>query len=184
MTLRAISAFTSGGTLRQASSKHIVESFDRGISFTGAPVADWAMAREVLLGCEQLHAIFEKARLLRLLRATDALAWGLLGAWNGHDGYRNATAIVRQVLAEEALTGSSVSDELVHVMNMHKSKGKEFDGVLIAEDRYRGQLLDRTWSPQRVQAQRRVLRVAITRARRKVVLVRPEGATLLVRLSP
>jgi len=67
----------------------------------------------------------------------------------------------------------------VSLMNMHKSKGKEFDGVVIAEGRYSGALLDPTWNPSRSQAARRLLRVAITRARYGVIFVRPFGATPL-----
>ena len=58
-------------------------------------------------------------------------------------------------------------------MNIHKSKGKEFDAVIIVEGQYRDKLLDRDWEPGRITGQCRLLRVAVTRARHVVVLVRP-----------
>ena len=58
-------------------------------------------------------------------------------------------------------------------MNMHKSKGKEFDAVIIVEGLHRDRLLDQTWDAKRVVRNRRVLRVAITRARQAVFFVRP-----------
>jgi DNA helicase II / ATP-dependent DNA helicase PcrA len=69
-------------------------------------------------------------------------------------------------------------------MNMHKSKGKEFDAVIIVEGQYRDRLLDREWEPRRITRQRRLLRVAITRARHVVVLIRPADAVALAAPLP
>ncbi|MDN4465303.1 ATP-binding domain-containing protein [Microbacterium aurantiacum] len=61
---------------------------------------------------------------------------------------------------------------------MHKSKGKEFDGVVIVEGHHRSVFFaEREEAPH--LATRRLLRVAITRARHKVVIVRPTGAAPL-----
>ena len=65
-------------------------------------------------------------------------------------------------------------------MNMHKSKGKEFDAVVIVEGLHRDKLLDLDWDSRRITQQRRVLRVAITRARHEVVVVGPQNAVPLV----
>ena len=63
------------------------------------------------------------------------------------------------------------------LMNMHKSKGKEFDGVIIVEGSHgRGSILDLRRSSEDILRQRRVLRVAITRARHRVILIRPADA--------
>jgi DNA helicase-2/ATP-dependent DNA helicase PcrA len=64
-------------------------------------------------------------------------------------------------------------------MNFHKSKGKEFDGVVIVERRYKGKLLNDDEAPRYTES-RRVLRVAITRARKRVTILRPVGALPLV----
>jgi DNA helicase-2/ATP-dependent DNA helicase PcrA len=65
-------------------------------------------------------------------------------------------------------------------MNMHRSKGKEFDGVIIAEDVSSARPLDITGDAERRQANRRLLRLAITRARLMVVFVRSEDGLPLV----
>jgi DNA helicase-2/ATP-dependent DNA helicase PcrA len=64
-------------------------------------------------------------------------------------------------------------------MNMYKSKGKEFDAVIIVEGRHQAKLLDPDWDATRTTQRRRVLRVAITRARDMVVFMRPRDAAPL-----
>jgi hypothetical protein len=56
---------------------------------------------------------------------------------------------------------------------------KEFDAVIIVEGQYRDRLLDWEWDSRRITRQRRLLRVAITRARHVVVLIRPADAVPL-----
>jgi DNA helicase II / ATP-dependent DNA helicase PcrA len=136
-------------------------------------VSDWKTARARLRGALELEELFGKVRQLRLFKATDALAWALIDAWDGQAAYVDAAATVRRVLANETLDASQQEPAAVSLMNMHKSKGKEFDGVVIAEGTYGARLLDSSWSAERVQANRRLLRVAITRARHMVIFVRP-----------
>ena len=120
------------------------------------------------------------ARLIRLLHATDAMAWGLTEIWDGEASYPGAADTVRRILADELVYGRPAEPHRVSVMNMHKSKGKEFDAVILVEGQYRDRLLDRDWDDRRISRQRRLLRVAITRARHVVVFVRPTGAVPLV----
>lgn len=61
-------------------------------------------------------------------------------------------------------------------MSMHRSKGKEFDGVIIVEGIYSSKLLDTQWDAKGTDEARRLLRVAITRARHTIVFVRPADA--------
>ncbi|WP_433530318.1 UvrD-helicase domain-containing protein [Micromonospora sp. CA-263727] len=176
---RAISAFHRGAKVLSKTGKVIITAVDDGVQLNGDPVSDWQIARARLHGSTELEEIFARARLLRLFKATDALAWALMDAWNGRDAYTDAAQAVRQVLAAEALEAAQAEPVAVSLMNMHKSKGKEFDGVIIVEDQYAAPLLDPAWDQSRSQAARRVLRVAITRARHVVIFVRPAGATPL-----
>ncbi len=175
----AITALQEGTTVRSKAAKLIVAAFDATVQFAGDPVSDWQVARARLHGATELEEIFSKARLLRLFKATDALAWALMDAWSGRDAYADAAQAVRRVLANETLEAAPAEPVAVSLMNMHKSKGKEFDAVIIAEGQYSAPLLNPTWSPSRTQAARRLLRVAITRARHVVMFVRPPDATPL-----
>ncbi|EGD25913.1 UvrD-helicase domain-containing protein [Prescottella equi] len=178
---RAIVAFGVDETVRAKSAKLIIAAFDAGIDLTGDPVDDWQSARSILKGSAELDELFAKVRLLRLLKATDALAWSLLDAWDGQSAYVDAAATVQRVLANEALEASHRDPAPVTLMSMHKSKGKEFDGVIIAEDSHQSRLLNVEWDDKRLQENRRLLRVAITRARHMVVFVRPPDAVPLIR---
>ncbi|GAA2889194.1 hypothetical protein GCM10010517_53270 [Streptosporangium fragile] len=79
------------------------------------------------------------------------------------------------MLASETLEAAQAEPVAVSLMSMPKSKGKEFDGFIITEGQYSAPLLNPAWSPSRTQAARRLLRVAIARARYGVMLVRPSN---------
>lgn len=178
-TERAITAFTDGRIPRTDTGKAIISAHDTGLQLTGNPVIDWQRARGRLRGSAQLKEVFGMARLIRLLHATDALAWGLTDIWDGQASYPGAADTVRRILADELIYGRPAEPEPVTVMNMHKSKGKEFDAVILVEGQYHDRLLDREWDDRRISRQRRLLRVAITRARHAVILVRPHDAMSL-----
>lgn len=177
----AITAIQDGATVRSKAAKVILAAVDKAIEFAGDPVIDWQAARARLVGASELQEIFDKARLLRLFKATDALAWALIDVWDGQTAYVGAALAVRRVLANETLDAVHGEPAQVSLMNMHKSKGKEFDAVIIAEGQYHAMLLDPAWGRSRDQAARRLLRVAITRARHAVLFVRPPGAVPLIR---
>ncbi|MFG2338783.1 UvrD-helicase domain-containing protein [Streptomyces yangpuensis] len=174
-----LTALIEGRPIRSNCVKALVAAYDAGISFTGQPVIDWKAARACLTGSAELGEVLKHARLLRLLNATDALAWALTDSWDGTASYGGAVAAVRAVLGAEALTASQQPVEPVSLMSMHRSKGKEFDGVVIFEGAYAGRLLDSAWDAERILAQRRLLRVAITRARSLVLFVRPQESEAL-----
>ncbi|QFZ24525.1 ATP-dependent helicase [Saccharothrix syringae] len=179
-TVRAIEALTTGRRPASKTAKAMIQAYDEEIQLTGNPVTDWQLARARLQGSPQLAEIFGKARLLRLLHASDSLAWGLRDAWNGEGAYPGAADVVRSILAEELVTGPAVEPHPVTLMNLHKSKGKEFDGVVIVDELHNAKLLDTSWPASRIIRQRRVIRVAITRARHRVMFVRPKDAAPLV----
>lgn len=177
---RAIIAVQESRAPAAKTAKVLLQEFDNLTDLTGHPVRDWTVARSKLVGSAELKEISRQARLIRLLKATDVLAWALLGAWNGSHSYLDAAGAVRAALADEALNVARYDPPPVSVMTMHKSKGKEFDAVVIVEGQHQGQFLSD--DPKQHGADRRLLRVAITRARHIVGFIRPTGASSLIPL--
>lgn len=171
----AQAAVVSGSRPRIKAAKELLAAFGAPPLFVGDPLRDWRSARDLVGQVTDLDDVVKAVRLVRLFRATDALATGLSELWLGNGSYSGAAALVRRVLAQEQLFSGERDPEGCVLMNMHKAKGKEFDGVVIVEGLYGAQFLN-SREPAPHEPSRRLLRVAITRARRSVTLVRPAGA--------
>jgi DNA helicase-2/ATP-dependent DNA helicase PcrA len=88
--------------------------------------------------------------------------------------------MIRSVLDQEKLIGLEHDPKGVSLMTMHKSKGKEFDGVVLVEGIHSSHFLLDHEAPDFAPS-RRLLRVGMTRARNFVLLVRPRSAKPLVK---
>jgi len=174
----ACDAVRSGNRPAIKAGKALLDVFP-SVSFTGSVVEDWKRARQALGEISTLAELHKEAKLVRLFRATDAIGEGLGGLWLAQGTYRGAANLVKRVLDEQRLIGAERDHRGCTLMNMHKSKGKEFDGVVLIEGSYSGVFLDSREEPPHIKS-RRLLRVAITRARNLVTIIRPSDA---VRLS-
>lgn len=180
---RAINAIALDKNTSSKTAKVLLQAVKSPPPLTGRSVTDWNTARTGLKGSSELDELARKVRLVRLLNATSAVAWALSDTWNGTAGYTGAVDSVRTALATEVVDVQQPDQAPVHVMTMHKSKGKEFDAVVIIEGHHMP-LLDPVQGSKAQQADRRLLRVAITRARHRVVILRPNIAATLTPLAP
>jgi DNA helicase-2/ATP-dependent DNA helicase PcrA len=158
----------------------LVAAHRAGITLVGEPVADWKAARRVLQDIAALGELFREVRLVRLFRATDALASGLGERWLASSSYAGASELVRRILEQERLVAAERDPQGCILMNMHKAKGKEFDGVVLVEGAFKSSFFDERTEPPPYERSRRLLRVGLTRARTLVYIVRPERARPLV----
>jgi DNA helicase II / ATP-dependent DNA helicase PcrA len=165
-----------GETPRIDSAKALVTAYHAGLELSGDPVADWRRARHVVADIPKLKEIFISVRFVRLFRASDEIGGRLAQQWADTGTYGQAADIVRRTLDMGRLVSSHSDPSGVLIMTMHKSKGKEFDGVVLVEGRYTSRFFDETREDEPFEASRRLLRVGITRARRQVLIVRPQGA--------
>lgn len=174
----AATAVSSGGKLRTKKAKEVAATVAIGVSLVGDPAEDWRAASQVLARTEALAEIYRQVRLVRLFRATDALGQGLAGSWVATGGYVGATVLVKKVLDQERLISAELEPQGLLVMNIHKSKGKEFDGVILVEGAFKSFFFDRNEEAPFTQS-RKLLRVAISRARTRVAIVRPMNSAPL-----
>src|SRR5690606_2736148 len=120
-----------------------------GVTLNGDPVADWKTARRLLQDIPALADVFREVRLVRLFRASDALASGLAARWLAMGSYAGASELVKLILEQERLVAA---ERDIHsgciLMSMHKAKGKEFDGVVLVEGAFKSRFFDeRTEQP-------------------------------------
>jgi len=175
----AQAAVISGDKPRIKAAKELLALFASPRALTGDPIEDWKQARLPLQQIPGLDEVTSAVRFVRLFRATDALAAGLSDLWLASGNYAGASGLVRRVLEREQLFAAEREPEGCVLMNMHKSKGKEFDGVVLVEGQYGSQFFNQREGPPFEQS-RRLLRVAITRARTLVTLVRANDSPSLV----
>lgn len=91
----AAAKVATGEGPRINAAKALVAVYKAGIDLVGEPVADWKAARWVLHDIPALNELFREARLVRLFRATDALASGLGERWLALSSYAGASELGR-----------------------------------------------------------------------------------------
>jgi DNA helicase-2/ATP-dependent DNA helicase PcrA len=103
---------------------------------------------------------------------------GLASEWLRDGAYTNARVALDQALAQEQILDGVDAPTGLQVMNIHKAKGKQFDGVIIVREARRtgdgveSSFLWRDDDPPYPKS-RRVLRVGITRARIHTLIINP-----------
>ncbi|MCH1991612.1 ATP-dependent helicase [Achromobacter xylosoxidans] len=176
----AAAKVATGEGPRINAAKALVAVYKAGIDLVGEPVADWKAARWVLHDIPALNELFREARLVRLFRTTDALASGLGERWLALSSYAGASELVKRILEQERLVAAERDPQGCILMNMHKAKGKEFDGVVLVEGAFKSSFFDERNEQPPFERSRRLLRVGLTRARTLVTIVRPQNARPLV----
>ncbi len=142
---------------------------------TGDPGPDWLTIRNLIKdhGVRELCDLVEHARYLRLLHKGARLTSSLAKLWREHGSYRGAKATVQESLLQEHFSNTTQEVSGIHVMTMHKSKGKQFTETIIYEGSFQGKFV-RDPEDENVVAQSRLLmRVAATRAEQRVHILTP-----------
>ena len=145
----------------------------RQIVLTGDPMSDWRLVRSALADSprDELQHVAREARHLRLLQRGAQIEGRLAEAWRANGAYREAREHLAAAVVEDQFAATTRPHRGVTVMTIHKSKGKEFDEVIVFEGLYQRYLSAR--GGDRERSARFNLHVAATRAKRSVVLMTP-----------
>ena len=170
----AASRAKAGDAQRPQAAKLVEAAFDAGFTLRGHAAHDWVAAREVFAAGSDFSDLVGNVRHVRLFRATDEIGSRLAGEWDRRGNYGNAAEVVRRALDAGKILSDQRSPRGCVLMTMHKAKGKEFDGVLLVEGEYQGRFYDPSREDAPFMSARLLLRVGITRARHRVVILRPE----------
>lgn len=178
----AIGAYMSTGKIRGKNRELVVKECQRiaaeraDLKVSGHPEEDWAAMRELIATstAHQVARVAEDARFLRLLHRGSALRTALSEMWRSQGNYVGAEAALGDALLQEHFVAALKEWRGLHVMTIHKAKGKEFDEVVIYEGTFSGRIVAANADDRRVAQSRLALRVAVTRAIRRMTIVTPQ----------
>lgn len=178
-----IRPFLTGDKVNGAKRKRIVEDCRRIVGevasriFTGDPYADWIAVRDTIEESseQELKCIAADAQYLRFLRKGANLRMKLSSLWQSQQTYVGASQAVQSAFVQEHFLATSQEPSGIHVMTIHKSKGKEFDEVVIYEGTYSDRIVRRPNEDRSIAQARLALRVAVSRAKKRVTILTPQN---------
>ena len=152
----------------------------RSNGFTGDPAKDWNFIKRELRKTQDKDLI-EVARNLDYLVAFNRgrrISAGLGAVWVRDGQYTDARDVLDTALAQDQILNGIDDPPGIQVMTIHKSKGKQFDGVVVVrEGRHNGKNLESSfvwWGDDHpYQRSRKILRVALTRAKFHALVLEP-----------
>lgn len=149
-------------------------------SFTGDPANDWLTVKHSLRNTGQAELVRVAAQLdfLVAFRRGHRISAGLSNEWLRDGAYTRARMALDNALAQEQILDGIETQAGLQVMNFHKAKGKQFDGVIIVREARRtsaGVQSSFIWRGDNAPypKSRKVLRVGVTRARIHMLIVDP-----------
>ena len=147
--------------------------------FVGSPTEDWLTVRRALeaADADELKRTGDHARYLRLLRRGSAIEERLGELWKERGDYVGAEAALDDAIVQDQLMDNHREAFSFSVMTMHQLKAREYDAVVLVEDRHRT-FRGKDNEPPFMET-RRLLQVSLTRARHfACILAEPRNGTL------
>jgi DNA helicase II / ATP-dependent DNA helicase PcrA len=144
----------------------------RARRFTGNPRTDWLSVKQDLrqLGEKAFRDMASSLDYLVAFSQGHRISENLSALWIQHGAYPGAREALDGALAQEQLLSGREQLHGIHVMNMHKCKGKQFDGVVLYRQQYHSPFV---WREEVAPytSSRRLLHMAITRAKSHVLIL-------------
>ncbi len=148
------------------------------LTFTGNPLEDWMICVKSfsnIVTQKNLVNLQEDSRYVRLLHKGSQLRETLSVTWKTNGFYKNAEAYYQNAIQQENFSSTVKPFSGIHVMTIHKSKGKQFDEVFIYEGYRQGRIVSNPNDQSRVAQARLTLRVGVTRAQKRATILTPSG---------
>jgi DNA helicase-2/ATP-dependent DNA helicase PcrA len=144
----------------------------RELLLSGNPELDWLAVRRLLQNAANavVREVGEQAAQLGALGLGRRIAAGLLDLWQEHRSYSGAERVLESAVNEEHLLGGGREMRGTSVMTIHKAKAREFDGVVVVHEPFVSSVMDRNETAPYPRS-RKLLRVAVTRARQHTILL-------------
>ena len=142
--------------------------------FTGNPFEDWSKILRLFKASDiqELKDVEKSAKNLRFLKKRTEIHRLLEDLWKDNKSYLGARESFNKAISSQRVQDDFSEEKGIVLMNMHKSKGKEFDAVILIADEYQSPFNLRDKSTNYINS-KRLLRVAITRARYQVHFLIP-----------
>lgn len=152
----------------------------RAQGYSGDPAKDWIRVKVALRSTGEEH-LMQAAKNLDYLVAFNRgkrISGGLGAVWTRDGQYTDARQVLDLALAQDQILGGVDDPPGVQVMTVHRSKGKQFDGVVVVrEGRHDGEQLMSSfvwWGDEPpYHRSRKILRVALTRAKAHTLILGP-----------
>jgi len=181
--VEAIDGIAVGQILKKIAHKRVLAGIQEVVQqrlhlvLTGDPAADWLAVRRLLesSNCAEVRQIGEDGRFVKLLGKGSVLRSRLGEIWRNTRSYAGAETAVRDALVQEHFQAATKEWKGIHLMTIHKSKGKEFTEVLLYEGLMKGRYLPDNPAPERERQCRLAIRVAVTRAMQRTTILTPVG---------
>ena len=141
--------------------------------FTGNPDADWLAVRRRLQASDvvELKLVAGLVVYLMAFHRGRRIADNLTEVWLRTGSYQGARTLIEAAITQDQLAGGDSELEGINVMTIHKSKGKEFDGVVLIHIGNNISPLCPDWEKAPHVKSRKLLRVGVTRARHDALLL-------------
>jgi len=149
----------------------------RTFNWSGAPDTDIARLLDVLerRPNSYLEVIVEWCRTKPPVCSDDSAYKALAALFRSTGDYRNAGLVFERALIQERLAERFRPSYGCSVMTMHRCKGREYDAVVIVDGQSPRTRLVLHDDKSPFEKSRRLLRVAITRARHCVRIITPQN---------
>jgi len=137
-----------------------------GSRHSGNPEKDWLRVKNLLINSnvKEIIQIGKHAEYLMAFNRGLKISSGLTRVWQKTGSYIDARTILNSAIIESQIISDYKEMKGIHVMTIHKAKGKEFDGVILFNDTNSSPFILKGDSPP-FNRSRKLLFVGVTRAK-------------------